>query len=136
MEKIWNLINNADTCVLATSSDKKPRASILEYTVIDGKIIICTGSQSIKTKNIEKNNYVSLSIMKNYEYVTLDGILEDSSVDEIEKLLKVLEKRHPELLELEKSGKLDKFVYYTLKDVTAYYSDMTKGFLPPSIVKL
>ncbi|MCP1223335.1 pyridoxamine 5'-phosphate oxidase family protein [Sebaldella sp. S0638] len=136
MEKIWDLIKNTGTCVLATSLNDKPRASIMEHTVIDNKIVFSTVSGSIKAKNLEKNNQVSISVMKNFEYVTLDGILETSTEEETEKYLKILKEKHPELIELEKSGKLGKFVYYTLKNITAYYGDMSGEFKEPLIVKL
>ena len=136
MENILKLIEGNEHCVLATSSNDNPRASIMEYVIIDGNILLSTTEDSIKGQNLKKNKKVSISIMKLPEYITIDGVMEELSEELKEKYYNIIAKKHPELIEMEKSGKLGKFLCYKLTDMTAYYSNMAEGLNPPLIAKL
>lgn len=136
MENILKLIEGNEHCVIATSSNDNPRASIMEYVIIDGNIVLSTTEDSIKGQNLKKNKKVSISIMKLPEYITIDGVMEELSEELKEKYYNIIAKKHPELIEMEKSGKLGKFLCYKLTDMTAYYSNMAEGFKPPLIAKL
>ena len=60
--KIIQYIKNKNTCVIATCSENKPRASTVNYVSDGFTLYIITSAKSIKCRNIKANPNVSLAI--------------------------------------------------------------------------
>lgn len=127
MKKVINFLKENDECVMATSSNDKPRASIMTYTIIDDMLVFATNKNSIKAKNLESNPHISLVIQKMPQYMTVDGIVSIATSKEKEEYNRILLIHHPEYKEMLDSGMMESNIYYKVNIETAYFCDMSKG---------
>ncbi|MCL2385984.1 MAG: pyridoxamine 5'-phosphate oxidase family protein [Defluviitaleaceae bacterium] len=126
MEKVIKLLNDNTVCYIATCSDNIPRATPMEYVMVDDSLIFSTRGNTNKDKNLKENNKISVTVNNMPVFVTLNGTTETPSVDEIEKLKKVYFERHPELEEDIKGWSL---CYYKVIPVVAYYTDYSQDVI-------
>ena len=126
MKKVIDFLKENSITVIATSSDNKPRASILEYAVIDDCIILGTDNRSIKAHNLDSNPHISLSVQQLPKFVTIDGAVSTPTDEEIEEYMRRLIENHPEFKERMAAGMIQ-FTYYKVNIETAYLCDMSKG---------
>jgi len=132
MEKVIKLLNDNDVCYLATCSNNIPRATPMEYVMVNGSLIFSTRGNTNKDKNLKENNRISVTINNMPIFVTIDGTTETPSTEEIRECCKIYLERHPDiaedtdLFEAIKSGSLH---YYKLVPVVAYYSDYSKDII-------
>ncbi|MDR2887351.1 MAG: pyridoxamine 5'-phosphate oxidase family protein [Bacteroidales bacterium] len=127
MKKVIDFLTGCNTSVLATSTNGKPRASIMEHAIVNGVILISTDGNSIKGKNLATNPHISLSAQKLPVYVTVDGTAVPATEAEIAAYHRVLFTNHPEFKEMMDAGMMQNYVYYRIVPETAYLSDMSKG---------
>jgi nitroimidazol reductase NimA-like FMN-containing flavoprotein (pyridoxamine 5'-phosphate oxidase superfamily) len=141
---------------LATSSDDVPRASIMEYTMVEmpskGYVMMfSTSPDSIKSKNLEKNPKISFTVGHIPNYVAVDGTAREATEEEMDEYIKaqmginwsvlrgekpkyvedwneIMMERYPEFKKTMRSGQLK---YYVIALETAYH---TEGFTPASTV--
>jgi uncharacterized pyridoxamine 5'-phosphate oxidase family protein len=127
MKKVIDFLKENDECVMATSSNDKPRASIMAYAMVDDTLVFATGRDSIKAKNLESNPRISLSVQKMPQYITIDGIVSVATDKEKEEYNRILLINHPEYKEMFDSGMMASNIYYKVNIETAYFCDMSKG---------
>ena len=120
MEKIIKLLNDNKVCYIATCSDNIPRATPMEYVMVNGSLIFSTRGNTTKDKNLKENNKISIAVNNFPVFATIDGSTESPSADEIEKCNKTYYERHPDMVEELKGYSL---TYYKLIPSVAYYSD-------------
>lgn len=60
MKKVIDFLKENNVMTLATSRNDKPRASILEYYLVDDAVIFATDHDSIKGVNLKHNKHISL----------------------------------------------------------------------------
>ncbi|MCL1811844.1 MAG: pyridoxamine 5'-phosphate oxidase family protein [Methanomassiliicoccaceae archaeon] len=132
MEKVMKLLKENTVMNLATCCNDKPRSSIMEYIMIDGKMIIATDPESIKGKNLSKNPRVSLTVGGMPTFMAIDGTVEDASPKETEEYNKILFERYPHFKEPMTSGMIV-FKHFRVVFDTAYYSD---GMGPAAVIKM
>ncbi|MDR2926908.1 MAG: pyridoxamine 5'-phosphate oxidase family protein [Cytophagaceae bacterium] len=128
MKKVIDFLTGSNmSSVLATSSNGKPRASIIEHAIVNGAILFSTDANSIKGKNIAANPHISLSAQKLPVYVTVDGTAVPATEAEIAAYHRILFANHPEFEEMMQAGMMQNYAYYRIVPQTAYFSDMSKG---------
>lgn len=135
MEKVFNFLKQHNVTTIATVADNKPRASIIEYYVVDNSIIFATAQGSIKAGNLAKNDKVSLSVIKLPMFATIDGRVVEPSEEEIAKYSEQLLAVHPEFIEKMEQGLLPPFAYFKLDIDEVYYSDYSSGSQAPELIK-
>lgn len=135
MEKVFEFLKKNNITTMATCSVDKPRASVMEYHLIDNNIIFATDPSSIKANNLKKNNRISLSVHNMPYFVTVDGTVAEPSKAEVDEFNRRLIENHPEFVEMMKSGMMNPFVYFKVLIDTAYYNDYTQGMAPTQIIK-
>jgi len=132
MEKVIKLLYANEVCYIATCSDNIPRASPMEYVMVNGSLIFSTRGNTNKDKNLKENNRISIAVNNMPIFVTIDGKTQTPSADEITECGRIYLERHPELaqepelLEAIKSGSLR---YYKLIPAVAYYSDYSQEII-------
>lgn len=126
MKKVIDFLKENNVTVIATSSGDKPRASILEYYVVNDSVILATDARSIKAHNLDANPRISLSVQQLPRLITVDGTVSTPTNEEIEAYMGKLLKNHPEFKEMAAAG-LMQFKYYKVNIDTAYFCDMSKG---------
>jgi len=132
MEKVIQLLRENEVCYIATCSDNIPRATPMEYVVVNGSLIFSTRGNTRKDKNLRENNRISVTVNNTPVFVAIDGTTETPSADEIETCGNIYLERHPELaeepelVEAIKSGSLR---YYKLIPSVAYYSDYSQDVI-------
>lgn len=131
MKKVIDFLKENMVMTMASSSDDKPRASILEYYMIGDSLIFCTSGDSIKGKNLKHNKHVSFSVFNAPRYVTVDGHVTPASAAEVAEYNRLMLKNHPEFKDMDWGP----MVYYRVVIEEAYYSDMSKGMVPPEVFK-
>lgn len=132
MENLYKLLNDNKVMNLATCSDDKPRSSIMEYIMVGDAMIIATSPDSIKAKNIAKNNRISLTVGNMPIYAAIDGKVTDANAEEINGYNKELLVRYPEFKEMMDSGAMT-FKHFRVVFDTAYYSE---GMAPAKVIKM
>ena len=126
MDKVIKLLKKNKVMTLATASRNKPRSSIMEYVMVGDTMVFMTDPTTIKAKNLEKNNKVSLSVGKipkdlmKAVYVAIDGTVEPASKAEKEGYNKELFERYPMFSQMGEFLKIA--LYFKVKFKTAYYS--------------
>jgi len=126
MEKVIELLNDNTVCYIATCSDNVPRATPMEYVIVDGSLIFSTRGNTNKDKNLKANNKISVVVNNMTVFVTINGTTETPTADEITKLHRVYFERHPELEEDIKSWTL---TYYKVIPTIAYYTDYSQDII-------
>ena len=126
MEKVVKLLNDNKVCYIATCSNNIPRATPMEYVMVNGNLIFSTRGNTNKDKNLRENNKVSVAVNDLPVFVTIDGTTEAPSADEVEQCNKIYFERHPELAEDIKGWSLH---YYKLIPTVAYYSDYSQDIV-------
>jgi uncharacterized pyridoxamine 5'-phosphate oxidase family protein len=133
MKRVLDLLKRSKTTTLATSSDGKPRASLVSYYVVAGDAIIFgTDTTSIKGKNLAQNKRISMSVYNEPELVTIDGTVETPSAGEIEEYIEKLLTDYPEMKEMIDND--PQKVYYKIVINTAYYADPRTGAMEAEII--
>ena len=135
MDKLQKFLNENVVCSLATCADNVPRATAMEYVMADGHIILATDPDSIKAKNLRANNRISFSVHNMPLFVTIDGVTETPSGQEIDEYNKTLFERHPEFKDAMAAGMMRPFQYYKIVPKTAYWNDYSKGMAPPEVIE-
>lgn len=135
MEKVFNFLKQNNVTTIATSSSDKPRASIIEYYMVNNAMIIATSETSIKAGNLSKNDKVSFSVINLPKYVTIDGKVVEPTADEIAKYTEQLLGVHPEFKEKMEQGLLPPFVFYKVDMDEVYYTDYATGSQVPELIK-
>lgn len=135
MEKVFNFLKQHNVTTIATVSDNKPRASIIEYYMVGDSLIFATAQGSIKAGNLSKNDKVSLSVIKLPVFATIDGKAVEPSSDEIAKYNEQLLTVHPEFIEKIEQGLLPPFVYFKLDIDEVSYSDYSSGSQAPEVIQ-
>ena len=120
MEKVIKLLNSNTVCYIATCSDNIPRATPMEYVMVNGSLIFSTQGDTTKDKNLKENNKISVAVNNFPVFTTIDGTTETPSAYEIEECNKAYYERHPDIAEELKEYSL---TYYKLLPSVAYYSD-------------
>jgi len=126
MEKVIKLLNDNNVCYIATCSNNIPRATPMEYVMVDGSLIFSTRGNTNKDKNLKENNRISVAVNNMPIFATIDGTTETPSAEEIEKCNNIYFERHPELEEDIKGWEL---CYYKLVPTVAYYSDYSQDII-------
>ena len=129
MEKAIKFLDGHKLCCMATCSDNTPRASTMEYAMVDGSLIIATEHDSIKIKNINANNKTSIAVGGMPAWAVVDGSIEKASDKETAEYTKVLFERHPEFVEMLEKGHMKPFNCYKLIPKSAYITDLSSGQL-------
>lgn len=135
MEKVFKFLKQNNVTTIATASDNKPRASIIEYYMVGNAMIIATDKNSIKAGNLTKNNKVSFSVKNLPVFVTIDGKVVEPTADEITKYTEQLLVVHPEFKEKMEQGLLPPFVFYKVDMDEVYYTDYASGSQVPVLIK-
>lgn len=135
MEKVIKFLNENAICVMATCSDNNPRASAMEYIMVNGSLIFATEPDSIKAKNLSANNKISISVHNMPLCAVIEGTTETASDIETETYTKVLLERHPEFIEMLESGSMHPLHCYKLNPTVAYYNDFSNGPSPAEVIK-
>jgi len=125
MEKVLKLLKANTSMALATSSNDKPRSSIMEYVMVGDNMICSTSPDSIKGKNLAKNPKVSLTVGGMPTYVAIDGKIKDPTKKEIEEYNKVLIARYPHFKEIMATHP-EAFKHFRVVFDTAYYTECPK----------
>lgn len=95
MEKVLNLLNEAQTFYLATSEDGQPHVRPFGAAcIIDGKLCITTNNQKNVYKQIKKNSKIEISGMANGKWIRL---LADANEDDRRDARVAMLEAHPEL---------------------------------------
>ena len=117
LEKMKDIVQRNDLCVLATISEGKPHCSLMSYVTDDdcSEFYMITLPATKKYRNLEGNSAASLLIdtreddrdrkRQDIRALTVSGVFR--SIDEKEKVAFVLQKllqRHPHLKEFAESG--------------------------------
>ena len=126
MEKVIKLLNDNKVCYIATCNNNVPRATPMEYVMVDGSLLFSTRGDTNKDKNLKENNKISLTVNNMPIFVTLNGTTETPSDSEIEKLHKIYFERHPELEEDIKGWTL---CYYKVVPTIVYYTDYSQDII-------
>jgi len=132
MEQVIKLLQENEVCYIATCRDNVPRATPMEYVMVDGSLIFSTRGNTNKDKNLKENNKISVTVNNMPVFVTIDGTTTTPTVGEIEECGRIYLARHPELaqepelVEAIKSGSLH---YYKLIPSVAYYSDYSQDII-------
>lgn len=127
MKNVIDFLKANSDMVLASSFNDKPRASILEYYVIEDSIFFATSEESIKGHNLKQNKNVSLSVSRLPEFVTIDGHITAPTAVEIEKFTKLMFEKHPDFKDLIEKGVLGTFLFCKVVIETAYFTDYRKA---------
>ncbi|MEN9918443.1 MAG: hypothetical protein RL662_879 [Bacteroidota bacterium] len=135
MEKVLTFLKKNFVTTIATSSNDKPRTSIVEYYMIGDSLVFATSVTSIKANNLKANNRISLSVATMPQFVTLDGTVTTPTNEEIEAYNKLLLAKHPEFVEMMSKGMIGPFVYYKVLIDTVYFNDYSTGMAPTEIIK-
>jgi len=135
MKKVIDFLKKHTVTTVATCSDNKPRASVVDYYMIGDVIIIATDPTSIKAHNLKHNKRISMSVNDMPCFVTIDGVVAEPTKAEIDGYTKVLFKLHPEFEEMVEKGLMGEFVHYKVVIETAYYNDFTNGMAPTEVIK-
>lgn len=135
MEKILQFLSENLVCCLATCSNDNPRASAMEYVVMEDNIFFATDGDSIKASNLKANNKISFSAHAMPKFVTIDGTTATPNEGEIDAYNKILFERHPEFKEMAEKGMMKPFVYFKLVPEVVYYNDYSAGMTPPEVIK-
>jgi len=135
MKKVIDFLKKHHETTVATCSDNKPRASVVDYYMIDDAIIIGTDPTSIKAHNLEHNKRISMAVYDMPCFVTIDGVVTKPTKDEIDGYTKVLFELHPDFKEMAEQGMMGEFIYYKIIIETAYYNDFSNGMAPTEIIK-
>ena len=130
MEKVIKLLNDNRVCYIATCSNNIPRATPMEYAMVDGSLIFSTRGNTNKDKNLRENNKISVAVNGMPVFVTMNGTTETPSADEIEKCNSIYFERHPELEEEIKGWTLH---YYKVVPDVAYYTDYSQDVISEMI---
>lgn len=134
MKRVIDFLKTNHVMTLASSSGDKPRASVLEYYMVEDAMIFATSLDSIKAVNIKANNRVSVSVHNMPLFVTLDGHTEVPSLSETECYNEQLFVNHPEFKQMIEGGTMDPFVYFKVVVETAYYNDYSAGMAPTEVI--
>ena len=126
MEKVIKLLNENKICYIATCSDNIPRATAMEYVMVNGSMIFSTLGNTNKDKNLKENNKISVAVNNTPVFVTINGTTETPSADEIEKCNNIYFERYPEIAEDIKSWTLH---YYKVIPAVAYYTDQSQDII-------
>lgn len=135
MEKVLKFLKKNAITTIATSSNDKPRASVMEYIMIENAILIATDPDSIKAQNLKKSNRISMSVNNMPFFVTIDGTVTQPTQAEVDEFNKQLLIRHPEFEEMMKSGMMHPFAYFKVVIDTAYFNDYSQGMTPTEVIK-
>jgi len=130
MERVIELLNANKVCYIATCSDDIPRATPMEYVMVDGSLIFSTRGDTRKDQNLKKNNRISVAVNDMPVFVTMDGVTQTPTAEEIEKCNAIYFARHPELAEEIKGWVL---CYYKVVPTVAYYSDYSRDVISEEI---
>jgi len=136
MEKIFQFLKENLVCCLSTCSNDKPRASAMEYAVIEDNVFFATDGDSIKASNLKENNKISFSAQAMPKFVTIDGTTVTPNEDEINAYNKILFDRHPEFKEMAIKGMMKPFTYFKLVPEIVYYNDYSTGMTPTEVIKI
>ena len=126
MEKVIKLLNENKVCYIATCSNNIPRATAMEYVMVNGSLIFSTLGNTNKDKNLKENNKISVVVDNTPVFATINGTTETPSADEIEKCNSIYYERYPELAEEIKNFTL---YYYKLIPTVAYYTDQLQDII-------
>jgi uncharacterized pyridoxamine 5'-phosphate oxidase family protein len=140
MEKYIKLLNENKIMSIATSCKDNPRSSIMEYIMINGKLLFMTSPETIKAKNLSKNPKISLTVMSSKVgakleellYLAADGAVVDAVPKDIEAFNKVLIERYPEFKAYLEAAPAPNKYYEVVLD-TVYFSE---GMKPAEIIKV
>ena len=135
MDKVTKFLNDNSVCCLATCSGDTPRASAMEYIMVNGGILFATDANSIKAKNLKANNKISFSAHNMPFFVTIDGTTAVPTDDEIAEFNKILFERHPEFKDMMEHGMMGEFTYYKIIPKIAYYNDFSEGMTLPEVIE-
>ena len=132
MEKVIKLLNDNTVCYIATCNDNVPRATPMEYVMVNGNLIFSTRGNTNKDKNLRENNRISVAVHNGDVFATIMGSTATPSPNEIAECGRIYLERHPELaeepelVEAIKSGSLH---YYKVIPSVAYYSDYSQDII-------
>ncbi|AIZ56907.1 pyridoxamine 5'-phosphate oxidase [Candidatus Methanoplasma termitum] len=132
MERFMEILNANRVMNLATSSNDKPRSSIMEYVMIGDSMFFGTDPGSIKGNNLAKNPKLSLTVGGMPAYLALDGKATEAGKKDAEAYNKVLLERHPEFKQFIESGMMKLKVFKVVID-TVY---LTEGHGPAKVIKV
>ena len=133
MDRVINLLKKTDSMTLATSSNDKPRASVLEHHVVgNDTIVFCTSCKSIKGKNLAQNKQVSISVLNIPEMATIDGIVTRPTIEEIAEFNEGLLAKHPDFETMLDESDM---CYFKVVIDTAYYVNMSNGSMDAVVMK-
>lgn len=135
MKKVIDFLKENSVMTLATSRNDKPRASILEYYMVDDAIVFATAHDSIKAVNLKHNKHISISVFATTKYVTIDGTVAVPTKDQIESYNKQMFVKHPEFKDMVEKGGWHDMSYFRVVPNEAYLNDMSKGMVPPEVFK-
>ncbi|SHH40332.1 Pyridoxamine 5'-phosphate oxidase [Anaerosphaera aminiphila DSM 21120] len=121
MKEFYELLNQNKICTLATSSSHSPRASIVEYIIVDDSILFATYPDSIKAKNLSENKNISLSISSLPQFSTIDGEVCEPTESEKDTYTKIFLERTPEFSSYVVNSRLP-FTYFKIKIKKAFYN--------------
>lgn len=136
IKKILELLKKKSVCTIATSSQDKPRASVMEYYLINDSIILATSPRSIKANNLKVNKQISISIWSAPELVTIDGTVTTPSKEEIDRYNSRLLDSHPEFAQMVESGIMEPFIYFKVCMKTIYYTNSSTNMTQPEVIEL
>ena len=135
MEKVLKFLRENSVCCLATCSKDMPRASTMEYIIIDDVIFFATSADSIKANNLKANNKISFAAYTMPKFVTIDGTTEAPTKEEIDEYKKILFERHPEFKDMTENGMMKSLAYYKIVPGVVYYNDYTSGIGPAEVIE-
>lgn len=135
MDKVIQFLKENMVCCLATCANDKPRASTMEYAVVNSQVMFATDGESVKAGNLKNNNKVSFAAHSMPKFVTIDGTTATPDEDEINAFNRILFERHPDFKEMVEKGTMRPFAYYKIVPEVVYFSDYSNGMAPPEIIK-
>ena len=135
MEKVLKFLRENSVCCLATCSKDMPRASTMEYILIEDTIFFATSGDSIKANNLKANNNISFAAYTMPKFVTIDGTTDTPTEDEIKEYNKILFGRHPEFKDMTENGMMKSMAYFKINPEVVYYNDYTSGMGPAELIK-
>ncbi len=135
MEKVIQFLKENMVCTMATCSNNNPRASVMEYMVVNDHIMLGTDGESIKAQNLRANNKISVSVCNMPKFVVVEGTTATCTQDEIDTYNGILFERHPEFKTYLEQGMMRPMTHFKVVPTEVYYSDYSQGMVPPEIIK-
>lgn len=128
-QKVKQFIENKNVCVIATCSEKQPKASTVNYVADGFTLYVVTSGKSIKVKNIRVNPNVSVAIDdqgKTKVCLQAEGIAEILGGDEAEQAKKFYSRKRD--ISNDKPELIDTVIKIELKEIMfSDYSDIKEG---------